>query len=146
VRSSDMAFRWKLRVAQGSPNGSTACLAAGIWDGSRLFLSGPLTHIGSSDYRGSVRQVDPATGKPVWETGLPGVVIGTPSINGAGIIAAPIFEFDSTLSGTYLLNASTGGIVRFLPGGTQFAQPTFAGKYLFTAAQTGGVLTAWKLP
>ena len=146
VRSSDMAFRWKLRVAQGSPNGSTACLAAGIWDGSRLFLSGPLTHIGSSDYRGSVRQVDPATGKPVWETGLPGVVIGTPSINGAGVIAAPIFEFDSTLSGTYLLNASTGGIVRFLPGGTQFAQPTFAGKYLFTAAQTGGVLTAWKLP
>jgi outer membrane protein assembly factor BamB len=146
ARASDMSFRWKLRLAQGSPNGSTACLAAGVWDGTRLFLSGPLTHIGSSDYRGSVRQVDPATGKPVWETGLPGVVIGTPSINGAGIIAAPIFEFDSALSGTYLLDASDGHIVRFLAGGTQFAQPTFAGKYLFTAAQTGGVLTAWKLP
>jgi outer membrane protein assembly factor BamB len=146
VRTSDMSFRWKLKVAQGSSGGSTACLAAGVWDGTRLFLSGPLTQIHSVDYRGSVRQVDPASGKPVWETGLPGVVVGTPSINGSGVIAAPIFEFDAALSGTYLLNAATGGIVRFLPGGTQFAQPTFAGKYLFTAAQSGGVVTAWKLP
>jgi outer membrane protein assembly factor BamB len=146
LRTSDMSFRWKLRVAQGSSGGSTACLAAGVWDGARLFLSGPLTQIGGVDYRGSVRRVDPATGKPVWETGLPGVVIGTPSINGSGVIAAPIFEFDSALSGTYLLDAATGDIVRFLPGGTQFAQPSFAGSYLFTASQSGGVLTAWKLP
>ena len=146
VRTSDMSFRWKFKVAQGSSGGSTACLAACVWDGSRLFLSGPLTRIGGVDYRGSVRRVDPATGKPLWERGLPGVVIGTPSINGSGVIAAPIFEFNAALSGTYLLDASTGGIVRFLAGGTQFAQPTFAGRYLFTAAQTGGVVTAWKLP
>jgi polyvinyl alcohol dehydrogenase (cytochrome) len=146
VRATDMSFRWKLKLGQGSESGTMSCLAAGVWDGSRLFLSGPLTQIGSVDYRGSVRRVDPATGKPVWETGLPGVVIGTPSINGSGVIAAPIFEFDAALSGTYLLNAATGGIVRFLPGGTQFAQPSFAGTYLFTAAQTGGILTAWKLP
>jgi outer membrane protein assembly factor BamB len=146
VRTSDMTLRWKLRLAAGSSGGSTACLAAGVWDGSRLFLSGPLTKIGGVDYRGSVRRVDPSTGAPIWERGLPGVVIGTPSINGADVIAAPIFEFDAALSGTYLLNAGTGDIIRFLPGGTQFAQPTFAGSYLFTAAQTGGVLTAWKLP
>jgi outer membrane protein assembly factor BamB len=146
VRTSDMTLRWKLRLARGSEGGTTACLAAGVWDGSRLFLSGPLTRIGGVDYRGSVRRVDPATGAPVWQTGLPGVVIGTPSINGSGVIAAPIFEFDSSLSGTYLLNASTGGIVRYLPGNTEFAQPTFAGRYLFTAAMTGGVLTAWKVP
>lgn len=146
VRASNMTLRWKFKIAQGSSGGSTACLAAGVWDGSRLFLSGPLTQIGGVDYRGSVRRVDPATGKPVWERGLPGVVIGTPSINGANVIAAPIYEFNASLSGTYLLDATTGGIVRFLPGGTAFSQPTFAGKYLFTASQTGGVLTAWKLP
>lgn len=146
VRASDMSLRWKFRVAQGSSGGSTACLAAGVWDGSRLFLSGPLTRIDGVDYRGSVRRVDPLTGAPIWERGLPGVVIGTPSINGAGLIAVPIFEFDSALSGTYLLDAGTGASVRFLPGGTQFAQPTFAGSYLFTATQSGGVVTAWKLP
>jgi outer membrane protein assembly factor BamB len=146
LRASDMSFRWKLRVAKGSSGGSTACLAAGVWDGSRLFLSGPLTTIGGVDYRGSVRRVDPATGATIWARGLPGVVVGTPSVNGAGLIAAPIFEFDSSLSGTYLLDAATGAIVRFLPGGTQFAQPTFAGSYLFTASQSGGVVTAWKLP
>ena len=146
VRASDMSLRWKFRIAQGSSGGSTACLAAGVWDGARLFLSGPLTKIGGVDYRGSVRQVDPATGKPVWERGLPGVVIGTPSINGAGLIAAPIYEFNAALSGTYLLDAETGSVVRHLPGGTQFAQPTFAGRYLFTATQTGGVVTAWTLP
>ena len=146
VRVSDMSLRWKFRVGRGSSGGSTACLAAGVWDGSRLFLSGPLTTIDGVDYRGSVRRMDPATGSPIWERGLPGVVIGTPSINGAGVIAAPIFEFDAALSGTYLLDAATGAIVRFLPGGTQFSQPTFAGRYLFTAAQTGGVLTAWSLP
>ena len=146
VRASDMSLRWKFRVAQGSSGGSTACLAAGVWDGSRLFLAGPITKIDGVDHRGSLRRIDPATGKPIWERGLPGVVIGTPSINGSGVIAAPIFEFDASLSGTYLLDAATGEIVRFLPGGTQFAQPTFAGRYLFTAAQAGGVVTAWKLP
>lgn len=146
VRASDMSLRWKFKIAQGSSGGSTACLAAGVWDGSRLFLSGPITRIGGVDYRGSVRRVDPATGTPLWETGLPGVVIGTPSINGAGLIAAPIYEFNASLSGTYLVDAADGDIVRFLPGPTQFAQPTFAGRYLFTATQTGGVLTAWRLP
>ena len=145
VRISNMTLRWKRKIAQGSSGGSTACLAASVSDGTHLFLASPLTTIGGVDYRGSVRQVDPATGKPVWERGLPGVVIGTPSLNGAGVLAAPIFEFDAALSGTYLLSAADGSILRFLPGGTQFAQPTFAGKYVFTAAQNGAVV-AWKVP
>jgi outer membrane protein assembly factor BamB len=145
VRVSDMTLRWKRRLAQGSSGGSTACLASAVSDGTHLFLASPLTTIDGVDYRGSVRQVDPATGKPVWERGLPGVVIGTPSLNGAGVIAAPIYEFNASLSGTYLLSAADGSILRFLPGGTQFAQPTFAGKFLFTASQNGGVV-AWRLP
>ena len=45
-----------------APRGVTACLAAGVWDGARLFLAGPLTRIDGVDHRGSVRRVDPATG------------------------------------------------------------------------------------
>jgi polyvinyl alcohol dehydrogenase (cytochrome) len=145
VRTSDMTLRWKLKLAQGSPGGSTACLASGVFDGTHLYLAGPLTTIDGVDYRGSVREVDPATGEPAWETGLPGVVIGTPALNAAAVIAAPIFESDASLSGTYLLNAGDGSILRFLAGGSQFAQPTFAGKFLFTASQNGAVV-AWKVP
>ena len=145
VRTSDMTLRWKFRVAKGSPRGVTACLAAGVWDGARLFLAGPLTRIDGVDHRGSVRQIDPDTGSAIWETGLPGAVIGTPSIDGAGVIAVPIYESDTQLRGTYLLDASDGDVLRFLPGGRQFAQPTFAGRYLFTASQSGPVV-AWKLP
>lgn len=145
ARTSDMSLGWKLRVGNGSPNGLTACLSAAVWDGSRLFLAGPTTTIGGITYGGSVWRVDPVTGAPLWQTGLAGAVIGTPSINGSGVIAAPIWATDTSQNGTYLLNATDGSIIRFISGGRQFSQPTFAGRYLFTAAQNGPV-TAWKLP
>ena len=74
-----------------------------------------------------------------------GAIIGTPSINGSGVIAVPIYASDVSQSGTALLNATDGSILRFIPGGKQFAQPTFAGGYLFTGTQSGPVI-AWKLP
>jgi outer membrane protein assembly factor BamB len=145
VRTSDMKLRWKVRVANGSPEGQQACLSAAVWDGSRLFLAGPSTSIGGVNYRGSVRRVDPLTGASIWQRGLGGEVIGTPSINGSGVIAVPIYSGDASQNGTYLLNATNGSIIRFLAGGKQFSQPTFAGGMLLTAAQAGAV-TAWRLP
>lgn len=145
VRTSDMKLRWKVRVGAGSPEGTSSCLAAAVWDGSRLFLAGPTTTIGGTTYPGSVRRVDPLTGASIWQRGLGGAVIGTPSINGSGVIAVPIYAADASQNGTSLLNATDGSILRFIPGGKQFAQPTFAGGYLFTATQSGPVI-AWKLP
>jgi len=145
VRASDMGLRWKAQVATGSPEGQNSCLSAAVWDGSRLFLSGPATRIGGVAYAGSVRRVDPLTGSPVWERGLGGAVIGTPSINGSSVMAVPIYASTASQNGLYLLDASTGSVLRFLSGGKQFAQPTFAGPYLFSAAQLGPVV-AWKLP
>lgn len=145
VRASDMSLRWKVRVGNGSPEGTSSCLAAAVWDGSRLFLAGPTTSITGTTYPGSVLRVDPLTGASIWQTGVGGAVIGTPSLNGSGVIAVPIYSNDATQSGTVLVNATDGSIVRFIAGGKQFAQPTFAGGYLFTAAQSGPV-TAWKLP
>jgi outer membrane protein assembly factor BamB len=145
IRTSDMKLRWKVRVASGSPEGQFACLSAGVWDGSRLFLAGPRTTIGGIGYRGSVRRVDPLTGAAVWQRGLAGEVIGTPSLNGSGVIAVPIYSSDTSQNGAYLLNATNGSIIRFIAGGKQFAQPTFAGSSLFTAAEFGPV-TAWRLP
>ena len=72
-------------------------------------------------------------------------MIGTPSVNGSGVIAVPIYSGDTSQNGTYLLNATNGSFIRFLAGGKQFAQPTFAGNSLFTAAEFGPV-TGWRLP
>jgi outer membrane protein assembly factor BamB len=145
VRTSDMGLRWKLRVATGSPEGVFSCLGAGVWDGSRLFLAGPATRIGGTAFAGSVRRVDPRTGAPLWERGLGGAVIGTPSLNGSGVLAVPVYSSTASENGIYLLDATSGAVLRFIAGGKQFAQPTFASGSVFTAAQQGPVV-AWRLP
>src|SRR5439155_23556308 len=68
-----------------TPGGMTGlCLSAAIWDGQRLFESGPQTTIQSTVYRGSIREIDPATGAYLWETGLPDAVSGSPTLSGGG--------------------------------------------------------------
>jgi len=100
------------------------------------------TVIGSTTFAGSVRQLDPATGNVLWETGLPNGVLGTPSLDGAGVLAVGTFGASTTPNAVYLLNAQTGQILRTLiTGGHNFAQSVFADGMLFTANDTG--VYAW---
>lgn len=64
------------------------CDAAPLFDGTNLFLAGITTTINGVQHAGSVREVNPATGGIIWPTGLPGTIIGTPGMDGAGVIAA----------------------------------------------------------
>jgi outer membrane protein assembly factor BamB len=73
---------WRFRVSAGTRHGKLACLASAIWNGSNLFVAGTSTTIGGTAYKGSLRKLDPATGKPVWQRPLSGGVIGSPSLNG----------------------------------------------------------------
>ena len=141
-RSSDLAKQWKFNVAVGSPEGVRACLAAGAWNGSGLFVAGPTTMIGGTSYKGSIRRLDPATGHPTWETGLGGAVLGSPSANAGGVLAIPMYDQAGGTNGVEVVNAATGAPLRYLSSKQVFAQPTFAGRYLFVAVQ-GGSLTAW---
>jgi polyvinyl alcohol dehydrogenase (cytochrome) len=143
-RSSDLAKQWQLKVASGSPLGAKSCLAAAVWDGSRLFVAGPFTTIGGTAYHGSIRSLDPSTGRPVWQTGLPGTVIGSPSLNAGGVLAVPLYDRNGGANGAELISASTGARLRLISANNVFAQPTFAGNYLFIAG--GGRLIAWKVP
>jgi outer membrane protein assembly factor BamB len=145
VRASDLALRWKFKIAQGSNNGTIACLAAAAWDGSRLYMAGPATTIAGVDYRGSIRALDPATGARIWERGLGGGVIGSPSLNGSNVLAVPIWD-PSGGNGVYLVNATNGTVLRFFSGTVTWAQPTFAGDQLFIASYAGNSLIAWRLP
>lgn len=123
---------WQLAIAKGGAN-----VAAPVFDGTNLFLAATRTTIKGVSYEGSVREVDPATGGVLWQTGLTGKIIGTPTINGAGVLAASSYGSRGGTNALWLINAATGKILKTISYGTSstFAQPVFADGYLFTASQ-----------
>jgi outer membrane protein assembly factor BamB len=129
----------------GEPAGTIgSCLASAVWDGpgGRLYVGGNGTTIGGTSYGGSVRQVNPATGGFIWQAGLPCAVMGTPALDGAGVLAAGTYRCASpNTPGAYLINASTGAILTALPVGSSrvFSQPVFAQGSLFVATETNGL-------
>lgn len=139
---------WRFRVSAGTAEGQRACLAGAIWNGSNLFVAGGSTTIRGTAYKGSVRKLNPATGTPLWESPLAGAIIGSPSLNGAGVLAAATYDFSTGVTNAaYLLNASTGGVLKRLDtgGAPEFAQPVFVNGYVLLATVSKG-LFAYKLP
>ena len=123
---------WQLAIAKGGAN-----VAAPLFDGTHLFLAATRTTIKGVKYAGSVRMVNPATGGVVWQTGLTGKIIGTPTIDGAGVIAASSFGSRGGQNALWLINAASGQILKTISYGASstFAQPVFADGYLLTASQ-----------
>jgi PQQ enzyme repeat len=132
-------------VPLGAPGGGHGiCLSSAVWDGpaGTLYLSGNPTTIGGTSFGGSVGQVNPSTGAFLWHTGLPCAVMGTPSLDGAGVLA--VATYGCTKPGTpaaYLVSAATGAILSTLPTGASkvFAQPVFAQGTLLVATASGGL-------
>ena len=136
VWSDQIGDKWQ-------PSTDRQCLAAGIFDGSRLYLAANQST--SPPMGGSVMQVDPATGTIIWQTALPAAIEGTPSLNGSGVIAAASYDQSTTANGAWLIDASDGSILRTFPTtALEFAQPVFAGRYLLLANMQG--LTAYQAP
>jgi hypothetical protein len=140
---------WSFQVGSDA-SAVNLCLAAAIWDASqgRLFVAGNSTVIGGSAYQGSLRRIDPSTGLPIWEQGLPCVVLGSPALNAAtGVIAVATWGDCSSgkKDAAYVYDASSGAqLVSLDSGGSQiFGQPVFADSYLFVARQHTG-LAAYK--
>jgi hypothetical protein len=137
---SAMTLVWKKRIgAKSSRSTEAQCSAAAAYDGTYLYIAGTATTIGGTSYLGAIRRVDPATGTFLWETGLPDGVIGSPTMNGGGVIA--VGTYDGTApgqNGVFLVDASNGQIVQaLLPGDLDFAQNVFADGMLFAANGTG---------
>jgi outer membrane protein assembly factor BamB len=153
LRQGDLAAGplWQLRVAnvnKGDNGMSPACLASTVVDGSHLYIAATATTIKGTKYGGSIREVNAATGKVLWSTGLPQQVLGTPALDGAGVLSLATIGYSAKATNAdYLLNASTGAILTTLNNGdsAQFAQPVFADGYLFAATDTAG-LTEYGLP
>ena len=135
--------RWARRI--GAPvHSEDSCLASSIWDRRKgaLYIGGDVTTIGGTSYGGSVRRVSPATGAFAWQTGLPCAVMGTPSLDSAGVLAAGTYTCTAGHTpGAYLIDAATGAILKTLPVGSSrvFGQPVFAQGTLFVATETNGL-------
>ena len=141
VHRSTMTLAWSGRIGAGSRNGTYAqCSAAAVYDGRHLFFGGTATTIRGRAYRGSVQERTTG-GRLVWATGLPDGVIGSPSLDGGGVIAVGTFD-NAAPNAVRLVSARTGKIVRLLVrGGDDFAQSVFAGGWLYTANGSG--VYAW---
>jgi polyvinyl alcohol dehydrogenase (cytochrome) len=136
LRRDDLAAGpvWQFQVGAGA-SGGPQCDAAAVWDGSHLFLSGDQTVIGGVTYNGSVRMMNPATGTPIWQTGLPGPVIGTPTLDGAGVLAVQTYSD----SGLFLVNAATGAVLANIATGVEFGQPVFADTMMLVPTKSHGL-------
>ena len=138
---STMRFAWSHQVGAAAHEGMS-CLAAAAYDGDDLYVAGPAQTINGVTYDGSVQALDPDTGTARWQTGLPDAVIGSPTLDGAGVLAVGTYQFTGSQNAIFLLNAATGAILRRVAGGSpDFAQSVFAEGQMFTA--NGAYLTAW---
>jgi outer membrane protein assembly factor BamB len=137
---------WQRRIGNPSEKGPGQCDAAAVSDGSHLYLASNGTTINGKAFEGSVRMVNPATGAVSWQRGVTGPVIGTPGMDGAGVIAAGTYRSGVSKNGVFLISASNGKLLKTIASGSTsvFGQPVFADNYLLVA--TGVSLTAYKAP
>jgi polyvinyl alcohol dehydrogenase (cytochrome) len=141
VSSLSAGPAWTLQIGNPDSVGPGQCDAAPIFDGSHLYLASNGTTINGTAYNGSIRQVNPATGQILWQTGLSGSIIGTPGMDGAGVIAAASYGSTTSANGVFLINASNGQILKTISYGTAqtFGQPVFADNHLIIASQGLGL-------
>ncbi|MGN6793785.1 MAG: outer membrane protein assembly factor BamB family protein [Streptosporangiaceae bacterium] len=118
------------------------CDAAGIWDGSHLFIAGNQTTINGVTYAGSIRMVNPATGAYLWQRGLIGPPIGSPTMDRGGVIGVTEYGYGTTAKAynLYLIDAATGAILNTINIGPDFGQPVFADDKVFIPTQNRGMI------
>jgi polyvinyl alcohol dehydrogenase (cytochrome) len=128
---------WQTSVATSS---DAACDPAAVWDSGlgRLDLGTATVTVGGTTYPGSIVQLDPGTGAIVWRTAMPARVLGTPTVNGAGVLAAGTYtsyQDVNAAADVVLMNAATGQVLgQISTVGPVFAQPVFAGGNLLIAS------------
>jgi outer membrane protein assembly factor BamB len=138
---------WQDQIGNPVNIGPGQCDAAPVYDGSSLYLASNGTTISGTAYEGSIRKVNPATGAYTWQTGLTSSIIGSPTLDGGGVVAAASFGSKTSQNGVFLLNASTGRLIKTISFAKSrtFAQPVFADNYLIIASTSAG-LRAYKAP
>jgi polyvinyl alcohol dehydrogenase (cytochrome) len=123
------------------------CDAAAIWDGTNLIVSGGAPAPGQPNLTGSIQSVNPATGAVIWRDYVNGTIVGSPTEDGAGVVAAQVYQAPTSNSlGVYLFNASTGASLGYIPNQlAMFDQPIFADNDLIIGGGVGIGITAFEI-
>ncbi len=137
LRQSTMKVQWQTRISDAHALGAGACLATPAYNGKDLFFGGVATTVNGTPVSGSVQERVAATGQLIWSTGLPNAVIGSPTLDGGGVVAAGTYGLNGTPDAIYLLGAASGSLVQTLSDGAVFAQTVFASNWLFGATSEG---------
>jgi polyvinyl alcohol dehydrogenase (cytochrome) len=136
-QSDPSAPVWKKTLGIPPATDSLAfCGGSAVYNGANLYIGADAATTGAEP--GSMYELTTA-GVTVWETPLSsGPVIGTPSLDGSGVLAVPTYnKIAGTHSAVYLMNATTGAILRTISySGPIFAQPVFADDELIIAGPT----------
>jgi len=119
-----------------TPGSLAFCGDSAVYDGAALYVGADAATTTAPP--GSIYALDPSTGAVLWETALAtGPVIGSPSLDGSGVLAVPTYNSKGSTGSVYLVDKSTGLILRTInSSGPIFAQPVFAGGDLFVAGPT----------
>jgi outer membrane protein assembly factor BamB len=135
---------WQDHIAIGGalPSSGQGSVSNGVFDGTNLYYAGGITAVGGQTYRGSVRAIDPATGRYVWERGLPAVPLAALTMAN-GELVSPTYDFAGR-AGLWAINAATGNVDYANPG-SFFAPPTIADGLLFEG-DVNGNFTAYRFP
>jgi len=141
LSQATMKLAWWKRIANAS-GGTGECIATPAYNGTDLFFGGGKIVIDGTQYPGSVQERSPSTGAVQWTTPVGGNVIGSPTLDGGGVLA--VGAYGGTAPGIYLINAATSDVIEELQAGSTFGQSVFAREWLFTA--NGNGVTAWGLP
>ena len=142
-RQGDLAAGPVWTNAIGAPYTSgPQCDAAAIWDGTHLFIAGNQTTINGVTVPGSIQMVNPATGAAIWQRGLVGPPIGSPTMDGAGVIGVTQYGSGTTAKSyaLVLIDAATGAVLNSINIGPDFGQPVFADDKVLVPSQNRGLL------
>jgi polyvinyl alcohol dehydrogenase (cytochrome) len=130
-------WQQKVGTAYSPPNGvHTQCDAAAVWDGKHLFIAGNQTTINGVTHTGSIREVNPATGAFGWQRGLTSAPIGSPTLDGSGVLAVTGESSGGVLN---LINAKNGAVLRSFNTGREFGQPVFADNMVLMPTRNSGL-------
>jgi polyvinyl alcohol dehydrogenase (cytochrome) len=147
-KQSDLAAGpvWAYQAGNAVAPPNNACLATAAWNGSDLFIIANTSTVSGTSYPAVARELDPATGTPVWQTGLAdGPVLGSTALDGDGVLASVTFSQSSPpVNQLALVDAVSGALLATYPLSIKVGGgPTYADGYIFFGG-SDGILHAYQ--
>jgi outer membrane protein assembly factor BamB len=127
---------WQDRIAVGgdAPQGGKGSISPSAWDGSRLYVAGGNTTIGTTSCNGGLRAVNPADGSYLWQDCLTDGPVLAPVSASPGIVAVAegdALELMNSANGQVLFRAADPSSSQYYGG------PAIANGAVYIGTQSG---------